>query len=160
LNIKNSKILFIILFSFAFLIFPNQSVYGEIYRLEIDDEVYDVEYEFDGDVIAMDIDKETISLLIATENVNDSEFLITLPKNLIQAENNEFAILVNGFEVGYDVLDIEDSHLTFFVPAFTEEIEIIGTFVVPEFPLGSLLVLGIVIGIILIFQKSKNFLFK
>ena len=151
---------FVILFSLSFLLFPNLFVYGETFRIEIDDTVYDVEYQLDGDVIAMAIDKETLSLLIATENVRDSEFQITWPNELIRAENNEFAVLINGLEVGYAVKDTIGSHLTFFVPVFTEEIEIIGTFVVPEFPLGSLLVLGAVIGIIVIFQKSKKFLSK
>jgi len=142
------------------LLFSNFSAYAESFSLEIDDEVYDIEYDFNGDIIAMAIDKDTFSLLIATENVNDSQFQIKLPNDLIRAENNEFAILVNGFEVDYEVLDTVDVNLTFFVPAFTEEIEIIGTFVVPEFPLGAVLVLGTISGIIIIVQKSKKFLFR
>ena len=142
------------------LLFSNLSAYAESYSLEIDDEVYDIEYNFKGDVIAMAIDKETFSLLIATENVNDSQFQIKLPNDLIRAENNEFAVLVNGFEVDYEVMETVDRNLTFFVPAFTEEIEIIGTFVVPEFPLGEVLVLGTISGIIIIVQKSKKFLFR
>ncbi len=142
------------------LLFSNLSAYAESYSLEIDDEVYDIEYNFNGDVIAMAIDKETFSLLIATENVNDSQFQIKLPNDLIRAENNEFAVLVNGFEVDYEVMETVDRNLTFFVPAFTEEIEIIGTFVVPEFPLGMVLVLGTLSGIIIIVQKSKNLLFR
>ena len=155
---KNPIIFSIILFTL--LILPHSSVYGEIYHLEVDENVFDVKYEINGDVIAMDVDPGTISLLIATENVEDSEFQITLPNELIRAENNEFAVLVNGIEVGYDVIGSAEPSLTFFIPAFTEEIEIIGTFVVPEFPLSTVLVLGAVIGIIVIFQKSKNFLFK
>ncbi len=142
------------------LLFSNLSAYAESYSLEIDNEVYDIEYDFNGDVIAMAIDKETFSLLIATENVNDSQFQIKLPNDLIRAENNEFAILVNGFEVDYEVMETVDRNLTFFVPAFTEEIEIIGTFVVPEFPFGTVLVLGTISGIIIIVQKSKKFLFR
>lgn len=150
----------LIIISLGFLILPNFSVYGETFRLEVDDQVYDVEYYLDGNVIAMDIDKETISLLIATENVRDSEFQISLPNDLIRAENNEFAVLINGFEVGYEVMTTVDSKLVFFIPAFTEEIEIIGTYVVPEFPLGSMIVLGTIVGIIIIIQKSKKFLTK
>jgi len=142
------------------LLFSNLSAYAESYSLEIDDEGYDIEYNFNGDVISMAIDKETFSLLIATENVNDSQFQIKLPNDLIRAENNEFAVLVNGFEVDYKVMETIDRNLTFFVPAFTEEIEIIGTFVVPEFPLGAVLVLGAICGIIIIVQKSKKFLFR
>ena len=160
MNISITEKTCIILFAAAFLIIPNIAAYADSYRLTIDDQSYDVEYNFDGDVIAMDIDQETLSLLIATENVNDSEFQITLPNELIHAENNEYAVLVNGFEVNYAISESVDSHLTFFVPAFTEEIEIIGTFVIPEFPLGALLVLGTVVGIIVIIQKSKNFLFR
>ncbi len=141
------------------LLFSNLSAYAESYSLEIDDVVYDIEYDFNGDVIAMAIDKETFSLLIATENVNDSQFQIKLPNDLIRAENNEFAVLVNGFEVDFEVMETVDRNLTFFVPAFTEEIEIIGTFVVPEFPVGVVLVLGTISGIIIIVQKSKKFLF-
>jgi len=142
------------------LLFSNFSAYAESFSLEIDDEVYDIEYDFNGNVIAMAIDKETFSLLIATENVNDSQFQIKLPNDLIRAENNEFAVLVNGFEVDYEVMETVDNYLTFFVPAFTEEIEIIGTFVVPEFPLGAVLVLGTMSVLIIIVQKSKKFLFR
>ena len=155
---QNTSLIFLSLF--ALLLFSNLSAYAESYSLEIDDEVYDIEYDFNGDVIAMEIDKETFSLLIATENVNDSQFQIKLPNDLIRAENNEFAVLVNGFEVNYEVEETLDSNLTFFVPVFTEEIEIIGTFVVPEFPLGEVLVLGIIIGLIIIVQKSKKFLIR
>jgi len=154
----NTSLIFLSLFTL--FLFSNLSAYAESYSLEIDDEVYDIEYDFNGDVIAMEIDKETFSLLIATENVNDSQFQIKLPNDLIRAENNEFAVLVNGFEVDYEVEETQDSNLTFFVPVFTEEIEIIGTFVVPEFPLGTVLFFGIMCGIIIIVQKSKKFLFR
>ena len=160
MTFKPSCVSLIFLSLITLLLFSNLSAYAESYSLEIDDEVYDIEYDFNGDVIAMAIDKETFSLLIATENVNDSQFQIKLPNDLIRAENNEFAILVNGFEVDYEVLDTVDVNLTFFVPAFTEEIEIIGTFVIPEFPLGAVLVLGTISGIIIIVQKSKKFLFR
>jgi len=154
----NTSLIFLSLI--PLLLFSNFSAYAENFSLEIDDEVYDIEYDFNGDIIAMAIDKETFSLLIATENVIDSQFQIKLPNDLIRAENNEFAILVNGFEVDYEVLDTVDVNLTFFVPAFTEEIEIIGTFVVPEFPLGAVLVLGTMSVLIIIVQKSKKFLFR
>lgn len=160
MTFKPINISLIFLSLIPLLLFSNFSAYAESFSLEIDDEVYDIEYDFNGDIIAMAIDKETFSLLIATENVNDSLFQIKLPNDLIRAENNEFAILVNGFEVDYEVLDTVDVNLTFFVPAFTEEIEIIGTFVVPEFPLGAVLVLGTISGIIIIVQKSKKFLFR
>ena len=152
---KTSVFLLFTIFSFS-----NYAAYAETYYLEIDENVFDIEYELDGDVIAMLTDKEAISLLIATENVEDSEFIITLPNDLINAENNEFAVLVNGFEVEYDVMKTADSRLAFFIPTFTEEIEIIGTYVVPEFPLGAIMLFGAVGVIIILIQKSKKSLFR
>jgi predicted secreted protein with PEFG-CTERM motif len=138
------------------MFYPNVSASAEKnYQLSVDDNTFDVKYDFNGDVIAMAIDTETISLLIGTENVKDTQFQITLPKELISADNNAFAVLVNGDEVEYTTTSGEDAVLTFFVPEFTEEIEIIGTYVVPEFPLGAILVFGSIFGIIIAIQKSK-----
>jgi predicted secreted protein with PEFG-CTERM motif len=138
------------------LISSNHQAFAEKnYQLSVDENTFDVKYDFNGDVIAMAIDTETISLLIGTENVKDTQFQITLPKELIRADNNAFAVLVNGDEVEYTTTSGEDAVLTFFVPEFTEEIEIIGTYVVPEFPLGAILVFGSIFGIIIAIQKSK-----
>lgn len=130
------------------------------YQLEIDGNSFDIKYNFNGDVIAMAIDKESTSLLIGTDNVKDSQFQITLPADLIHVDNNAFAILVNGYEVEYTITNNKDTILTFFVPDFTEEIEIIGTYVVPEFPLSAILVFGSVFGIILLLLKTKKVLFR
>ncbi len=155
-KLTNKTSIFLLLTIFIFL---NHNAYAETYRLEINENVFDIEYELDGDVIAIATDKETISLLIATENVEDSEFTIKLPKDLIRAENNEFVVLVNGYDVEYAVRDTAENSLAFFIPAFTEEIEIIGTYVVPEFPLGVILSFGAVSLIIILIQKSKKSLF-
>lgn len=146
---------------FTILIMPNLSVFAEKnYQLEIDGNSFDIKYNFNGDVIAMAIDKESTSLLIGTDNVKDSQFQITLPADLIHVDNNAFAILVNGYEVEYIITNNKDTILTFFVPDFTEEIEIIGTYVVPEFPLSAILVFGSVFGIILLLLKTKKVLFR
>ena len=161
MNIKSLNKYAFTLIVFTILILSNLSAYAEKnYHMEIDDNSFDIKYDFDGDVIAMEIDTELNSLLIGTENVKDSQFQITLPNDLISAENNEFAILVNGFEVEYEVVETVDPYLTFFVPAYTEEIEIIGTYVVPEFPLGTVLTLGSITGIVILLQKSKKFFFR
>lgn len=156
-KIKYNTEFFLLLIIF---IFPIHSAFAETHHLEIEENAFDVEYELKGDVIAMAADKESISLLIATENVLDSQFKIKLPNDLIRAENNEFAVLVNGFEVDYSVINTDNTQLTFFIPAFTEEIEIIGTYVVPEFPLGPILIFGAISGIILLIEKSKKILFR
>ena len=112
----------------------------QTYLLSIDEHTFELEYELTGDLIAMALDQELTSLLIGIENTKDSAFSINLPQEMITSENNEFAVLVNGLEVDYE-LELLDNEvvLKFFVPDGTQEIEIIGTRVIPEFPFGGIL---------------------
>lgn len=127
------------------------------YAVSVDEHVYTVPYHVDAHVIAMAIDPELTSLLIGLENTKESVFVIDLEHEIISAENNAFAILVNGFEVDYHtVSDSDSSTLTFYVPDFTEEVEIIGTRVIPEFPVGAIMGFALLISIVAIFPKIKS----
>jgi len=126
------------------------------YILETDDNVFVISYEVNAKVIAMAIDPELTSLLIGLENTSDSIFVIDLKHDLINVHNNEFAILVNGLEVDYDIVsDSDSSTLSFFVPTFTEEVEIIGTHVIPEFPFGVIMGLVMMVSIMVAVSRAK-----
>jgi len=120
------------------------------YVLKIDDHEYSISYDVKGDVLAMAIDPESKSLLVGLENVYDSQFSINLSHELIRAPNNDFVILVDGQDVDYEITPNSDGYLfTFFVPVGTEEVEIIGTSVIPEFAELSMVMMGLsFIGII------------
>jgi len=135
------------------------SVFAEnIYNLAVDEHSFDLTYEFSGDVIAMAIDQELTSLLIGIENTEDSLFRITFDNELISAENDNFAILVNGFEVDYDILDDGNSStLRFYVEEGTEEIEIIGTHVIPEFPFSVFFGFVLMTSTVLFITKFRIF---
>lgn len=131
------------------------------YVLEIDDHVFSIPYQVNAKVIAMAIDPELTSLLIGLDDTSDSIFIIDLNHELISAQNNEFAILVNGLEVDYDIVsDSDSSTFTLFVPAFTEEIEIIGTHIIPEFPLGAIMGLIILISAVMFVSRAKTPVFR
>ena len=131
------------------------------YVLEIDEHVFLIPYQVNAKVIAIAIDPELTSLLIGLDDTSDSIFIIDLNHELITAYNNEFAILVNGLEVDYDIVsDSDSSTFTFLVPAFTEEIEIIGTHVIPEFPLGAIMGLGILISAVMLVSRVKTPVFR
>lgn len=131
------------------------------YVLEIDEHTFSIQYEVNANVIAMAIDPELTSLLIGLENTSDSIFIIDLKHELISESNNEFAILVNGLEVDYDIVsDSDSSTFTFFVPAFTEEVEIIGTHVIPEFPLGVIMGLMVLILSVVVVSRTKIAAFR
>jgi len=146
-------------FIFALIIvFSSNLAYGSTYSLETSDVSFEISYELNGDVIAMAVDENTTSFLIGITNVEDSNFEISLPTELISAENNEFVVLVDGIEVDYDVSAQNDvSILQFFVPTNSQEIEIIGTHVIPEFPLGALVILATMIVIVTFVTKIGKF---
>jgi len=147
--------IFGLILSVSFSILP--SVFAEnTYNLIVDEHSFDLTYEFSGDVIAMAIDQELRSLLIGVENTKDSLFRITFDNTLITAENGNFAILVNGLEVDYDILDDGGSStLRFYVEEGTEEIEIIGTHVIPEFPLSVFFGFALMTSTVLIITKFR-----
>lgn len=129
--------------------------------LEIDENTFVIQYQVNAQVIAMAVDPELTSLLIGLDNTSDSNFVIDLQHELIKAQNNEFAILVNGLEVDYDIVsDSDSSTFSFFVPAFTEEVEIIGTHVIPEFPAGILVGLAVMISSVVATSRIKNSVFR
>jgi len=131
------------------------------YALEIDEHAYSISYVVNANVVAMEIDPESTSLLIGLDNTYDSRFFIGLEHELINAQNDEFVILVDGQDTDYEISsDSDSSTFAFFVPTGTEEVEIIGTHVIPEFPIGALFGFAVMISTIMIFAKIKAPFFK
>jgi len=63
--------------------------------------------------------------------------------------------------VDYDIVsDSDSSTLSFFVPVFTEEVEIIGTHVIPEFPSGILIGLAVLVSSVVVTSRIKNSVFR
>jgi hypothetical protein len=131
------------------------------YNLEAGEKTFDITYSFDGDLISIDVDKESTSLLVGTQNLKDSVFEISFPAELLSAQNAEFVVLVDGLETDYTTsYNDNNPTITFPIPADSEEIEIIGTSVVPEFPLGALAIMGIVSTAVIVFSRTRLRLFK
>jgi len=127
------------------------------YVLSVDDHIYSIQYQVDAHVLAMTIDPELTSLLIGLEDSKNSIFEINLEHEIINAENNEFVVLVNGYDVYYDIISDSDSFtLSFYIPEFTEEVEIVGTHVIPEFPIGTIMVFMLLVSAVTIFSRVKT----
>ena len=107
-----------------------------------------------GKIISIIPDLDETSLIITIETTTDGELIITLPKDVI---DGIFFVLVDGEETMYTE-EVNDNSSTLIIPFYngTEEIEIIGTFVIPEFGTIVVLVLAIaIITIITITSKSR-----
>ena len=117
-----------------------------------------------GSLLSVTPDLDAKSLLIAISTTSDGQLTITLPRALIDARTNgntgdddEFFVLVDGEEVEFDeVATSSDRTLTIPFPDGAEQIEIIGTHVVPEFGAIAALILAIaIISIIAISAKTR-----
>jgi hypothetical protein len=127
------------------------------YELEVDGKTFDITYNLDGQVIAVEADQESTSLLVGITNANDSIFEIGFSSEVLSAINGEFIVLVDGLEADYAIsYNGNDPTITFPIEAGSEEVEIIGTSVIPEFPFGAIAAMGIVSTIVLIISRTKS----
>ena len=106
-------------------------------------------------------DMDAVSLLIYIESTDDGSITLTIPRSVLDATINngddEFFVLVDGEEVDFEEISTStDRILTIEFSAGTEQIEIIGTFVIPEFGTIAAMILAVaIISIIAISAKSK-----
>ena len=105
-------------------------------------------------------DTENKSLIISIKTDCDGELTITLPKDVIDTDEEGFFILVDGDETNHKASSVgEFWTLTIPFSYGSEEIEIIGTFVIPEFGTIAALVLVVAISSILIISAKNKQIF-
>ena len=142
--------------------FAGSTVTGPEGMVSVSGTDFMVAYEITGGkLISITPDVDANSLIIAIDATNDGQLTITLPRELIDAkigdEDDDFFVLVDGEEVDFDeTMTSTDRTLVISFPAGAEEIEIIGTHVVPEFGTIAALILAVaIISIIAVSAKSR-----
>ena len=111
-----------------------------------------------AEILGITPDTENKSLIIEIATDCDGELRITLPKDVIDTDEEGFFVLVDGDETNHNALS-DSEFWTLIIPFSygSEEIEIIGTFVIPEFGTIAALILLISIStIIIISAKNKQ----
>ena len=113
-----------------------------------------------AEIQSMTPDTEMKSMIIAIKTDCDGELTITLPKDVIGTHENGFFVLVDGDETNHKASSVgEFWTLTIPFSYGSEEIEIIGTFVIPEFGTIAALVLVMAISSILIISAKNKQIF-
>ena len=114
-----------------------------------------------GKIINIMPDMDAKSLLIYIETTDNGSITLTIPRSVLDAtingEDDEFFVLVDGEEVDFEEITTStDRTLTIEFLAGSEQIEIIGTFVIPEFGTIAVMILAVaIISIIAISAKSR-----
>ena len=121
-----------------------------------------ISYEItNGKITNVIPDLDAVSLLIDIEAINDGSITLTIPRSVLDAtindKDDEFFVLVDGEEVDFEEIStLTDRTLTIEFLAGSEQIEIIGTFVIPEFGTIAAMILAVaIISIVTISAKSK-----
>jgi len=114
-----------------------------------------------GKLLSIMPDVDANSLIISIDATSDGSLTLTIPRSVLDAtingEDDDFFVLIDGEEADFDeTTSSTDRILTIAFPAGAEEIEIIGTFVVPEFGTIAAMILAVaIISIIAISAKSR-----
>ena len=121
-----------------------------------------ISYEItNGKLINVIPDMDAVSLIVYIESTDDGSITLTIPRSVLDATINngddEFFVLVDGEEVDFEeIITSTDRTLTINFLAGSEQIEIIGTFVIPEFGTIAAMILAVaIISIIAISSKSR-----
>jgi predicted secreted protein with PEFG-CTERM motif len=125
--------------------------------VEIEGESYDIPYEVTGGSVQdISADIESKSLMVAISSSASGTLTVWLPTDVIDAED-EFTVFVDGEAATFNELertgDARVLEIEFEEGA--EEVEIAGTFIVPEF--GSLAILVISIAIVGTIVATRKF---
>jgi hypothetical protein len=131
---------------------------NSVYKLEIelDDNTvvsYPVVYLIEGgQVDRMSIDRERKSLDITITAEDGGSLRLELSRNMIDAWDSSYEVYVDGEVVEYDEVKADTQTRTLSIPfsASSEQIQVIGTYVVPEFPMASLMLVLTIAGTITI----------
>jgi predicted secreted protein with PEFG-CTERM motif len=134
-------------------------------RISVEGTDFDVEYSITGGrVLGIVADIEAKSLIVSIETTSDGTLSITLPRGLIEAKTNGsegdddvFFVVIDGEESDFEEEKTSsDRKLTIPFSDGSEEIEIIGTWIIPEFGAIAALVLAVaIISIIALSAKTR-----
>ena len=148
--------------------FDIAQIMAEKIVFEIGDDTYDVYYGYKGSLdsmgsehtdptlASMNINEERKSIEIAMEEVPEkTDFWVRIPQEVLYAEGEKFQVLVDGVDTRYDLMKYPNDYVIgFIILETTENIEIVGTKVIPEFGVFAVLILGIsVLGLVYFTRK-------
>lgn len=124
---------------------------------------FDVEYTIKGGTIKdMVVDSDIFALIVKVDATDEGTITLDLPREFIGAEkqdgkDDKFIVLIDGIEVEPQETSVPDADSRVIKINFEEgdsNIEIIGTYVVPEF--GTMAMLALVIGIMTTILVTRN----
>jgi len=123
---------------------------------------FDVKYTIKGGTIkSMIVDSDNFALIVQIDATDDGKITLELPREFIDAvkqdgEDETFIILIDGIEVSHQesIGNSEFRSITINFEQDDSDIEIIGTYAIPEF--RSIVMMILIVGIMITILTTKN----
>ncbi len=123
---------------------------------------FDVEYTIKGGTVKdMVVDSDIFAIIVQIDSTDEGTITLDLPREFIGAEKQDgkddtFIILIDGIEVAYQesVVHSESRVITINFEEGDSDIEIIGTYVIPEF--GTIAMMILIASIMTVILASRN----
>ncbi len=131
MNIKNPT--YLLSFLFIFILFTSfQFSYGDVGTVSVDS--FDVDYNIENGILdTIFLDPDFVEIILTMDASSDGAVEITIPRSLLDAKfdtlDDEFFVLVDGFETDYAEINSTSEYRTLVIPFFGGDsvIDIIGT---------------------------------
>ena len=126
-------------------------------------QTFSVNYTINGGIVkGMTIDPQSISLIVSLNSTSDGSITLLIPRSLIDAktsngQDDAFIILIDGAEVKPQGEETNNNFRTLTIQFLQgeQDVEIIGTQIVPEFgPIAALVLAIAIISIIAVSAKT------
>jgi len=123
---------------------------------------FDVKYSIKGGTVKnITVDEENFAIIVQIDSTDEGVITLDLPREFIGAEKQDgkddtFIILIDGIEVAYQESLVHPNSrvITINFEELDEDIEIIGTYVIPEF--GTITMMILIAGIMTVILASRN----
>ena len=123
---------------------------------------FDVNYTIKGGTVKnMVVDSEIFAVIVQIDATDEGTITLDLPREFIGAEKQDgkddtFIILIDGIEVAYQetVVQSDSRVISINFEQGDSDIEIIGTYVVPEF--GTIVMMVLIVGIMATILITRN----
>ena len=123
---------------------------------------FDVNYTIKGGTVKnMVVDSDIFAIIVQIDTTDEGSITLDLPREFIGAEkqngkDDTFIILIDGIEVLYQesIVQTNSRVITVNFEEGDSDIEIIGTYVIPEF--GTIAMMILILGIMTVILASRN----
>jgi len=141
---------------------PNSQLVSTNFKVNTGNETFDVKYIIKGGTVKnITTDPNNFTLKIQINSTDDGEILLELPRDIIEAKkqngNDEiFIILIDGIQFPYEEssTNSKSRSITIEFNQNDSNIEIIGTYIIPEF--GTIAMMILMIGILSTVLIARN----